>query len=259
MDTSEVRWTYAELNRRANRVAHTLARVLHNQATPLPVGLLCTPGGPILAGLLGVLKTGQPYVPLEPTLPLNRLESIAADATLTTILCSPATLEHVSSLRQRGYQIIPIEEAYLVPEETNPQVPVLPDAVAYILYTSGTTGAPKGVIQTHRNVLHHIRVYTNNLKIGPHDRLTQLSSCSFDAAVMDIFGALLNGATLYPLNLQENGPEELSSWLAKQAITVYHSTPTVYRYWLEQLNPVSTFPSLRLIVLGGEEATKSRF
>ena len=259
VQTSETNWTYEELNRQANRVAHTLCGVLPDQTTPVPVGLMCTMGAPMLAALIGILKTGHPYVPLEPNLPLSRLETIAADATLTTILCTPTTLENASSLRLRGYQIIPLDEEHLASEDTNPQIAVSSDALAYLLYTSGTTGVPKGVLQTHRNVLHHIRTYTNNLKIGPHDRLTLLSSYSFDAAIMDIFGALLNGATLYPFNLLETGPEALSPWLAQQAITLYHSTPTVYRYWLKNLKPGDRFPSLRLIVLGGEEATRDDF
>ncbi|MGD9851497.1 MAG: amino acid adenylation domain-containing protein [Nitrospirales bacterium] len=257
--TSEGSWTYAELNRRANRVAHTLLDVLPDSAGPQPIGLLCTIGKPMLAGLLGVLKAGHPYVPLEPSLPLERLETIAGDATLTTILCSPDCLDRIPFWRERGYRIIPIDEAYLAQEETNPQISLSPDALAYILYTSGTTGVPKGVIQTHRNVLHHIGVYTNNLKIGSYDRLTQLTSFSFDAAVMDIFGALLNGASLYPLNLQEADPEELSPWLVQQTITIYHSTPTVYRYWLKHLLPNMTFPTLRVVVLGGEESTRADF
>ena len=80
---------------------------------------------------------------------------------------------------------------------------VEPDRLAYILYTSGSTGQPKGVMQNHRNVLHYIRVYTNNLHLNADDRLTLLSSYCFDASVMDIYGALLNGATLYPIDIKE--------------------------------------------------------
>ena len=257
--TTEACWTYAELNRRANRVAHTLLRILPDQTSPVPVGLLCTPGTTMLAALLGALKTGHPYVPLEPTLPIGRLETIAADATITIILCSPGTMEQAVSLEQRGYQIIFLDEQSLAPAETNIPILVSPDSFAYILYTSGTTGVPKGVVQTHRNVLQHIRIYTNTLKIEQNDRLTLLASFSFDAAVMDIFGALLNGATLYPLNLQETDPAHVSTWLATQAITLYHSTPTVYRYWMKHLKPEETFPSLRLVVLGGEESTRENF
>jgi amino acid adenylation domain-containing protein len=132
----------------------------------------------------------------------------------------------------------------------------LPEAVAYILYTSGSTGRPKGVMQSHRNVLHHMRNYTNNLYINPSDKLTLLASYSFDAAVMDIFGALLNGATLYPINIKEEGLGSITQCLLEQGVTIYHSTPTVYRYFLNTLTGKEVFSKLRLIVLGGEEVHK---
>ena len=93
---------------------------------------------------------------------------------------------------------------------------VPPGRLAYILYTSGSTGKPKGVMQNHRNVLHFIRAYTNNLHLNADDRLTLLSSYCFDAAVMDIYGALLNGATLYPVDIKEEGLAGLSEWLKRR-------------------------------------------
>jgi acyl-coenzyme A synthetase/AMP-(fatty) acid ligase/acyl carrier protein len=105
-------------------------------------------------------------------------------------------------------------------------------------------------------VLHHIRVYTNNLHICAADRLTLVSSYSFDAAVMDIFGALLNGATLYPINIKEERVEDIVQWCREQALTIYHSTPTVYRYVVGALPAGTSFPALRLLVLGGEEVSR---
>ncbi|MFS8087174.1 MAG: AMP-binding protein, partial [Acidobacteriota bacterium] len=133
---------------------------------------------------------------------------------------------------------------------------VTADRPAYILYTSGSTGRPKGVIQNHRNVLHFIRVYANNLHINSTDRLTLLSSYCFDASVMDIYGALLNGATLYPIDIKRNGFAGLSEHVSNESITIYHSTPTVYRYFVETLTEPNGFPRLRLIVLGGEEVSR---
>ena len=138
----------------------------------------------------------------------------------------------------------------------NPDIYVEPDRLAYILYTSGSTGRPKGIMQNHRNVLHFIRVYTNALHISSEDRLTLISSYSFDAAVMDIYGALLNGATLYPVNIREEGLIELPSWLIEQKVSIYHSTPTVYRAFIDTLSESDIFPKMRLIVLGGEAIYK---
>ena len=135
-------------------------------------------------------------------------------------------------------------------------------------------------MQNHRNVLHYTRVYTNNLHLNADDRLTLLSSYCFDAAVMDIYGALLNGATLYPIDLKQDGLAGLAQQIVEEEITVYHSTPTVYRYFLNALSEppasaggalsepsasagrlralaLSQFPNVRLVVLGGEKVSKS--
>jgi thioesterase domain-containing protein/acyl carrier protein len=111
-------------------------------------------------------------------------------------------------------------------------------------------------MQNHRNVLHYIRVYTNNLHLNEGDRLTLLSSYCFDASVMDIYGALLNGATLYPIDIKEDGLADLPQKLFDERITVYHSTPTVYRYFVNTLAQTE-FPDLRLVVLGGEKVTRA--
>jgi amino acid adenylation domain-containing protein len=128
---------------------------------------------------------------------------------------------------------------------------------AYILYTSGSTGQPKGVVQNHRNVLHFIRAYAANLQLSPADKLTLLSGYGFDASVMDIFGALLNGAALYPIDLRETTPGELADWIDRERITVLHSTPTVFRMLTSSLEAGRVLPSLRLVVLGGEAAYRS--
>ena len=98
--------------------------------------------------------------------------------------------------------------------------------------------------------------YTNGLHISADDRMTLLYSCSFGASVSDIFGALLNGASLFPFNLREEGMTELASWLMREEITIYHSVPTVYRHFIGALTGDETFPKLRLIKLGGESVRK---
>jgi thioesterase domain-containing protein/acyl carrier protein len=112
-------------------------------------------------------------------------------------------------------------------------------------------------MQNHRNVLHYIRAYTNNLHLSSADRLTLLSSYCFDASVMDIYGALLNGAMLCPINIKQEGLAGLSQQLIDEEITVYHSTPTVYRYFIGTLNQKIEFPHLRLVVLGGEKVNRA--
>jgi amino acid adenylation domain-containing protein len=257
VQTSQYRWTYEEVNRRANQIAHTLLAQKFPAETR--VALLCAHDAPMVTAIVGVLKAGYAYVPLDPSFPPARLETIVSDAQVQAVLTESAYLPVALMLGEAAGQVLTVDEALDETNTRNPQHLVSPDILAYVLYTSGTTGVPKGVMQSHRHVLHHIRVYTNNLHLRAEDRLTLLASYGFDAAVMDLFGALLNGATLYPLNLKEADPATLSAWVQHHAITLYHSTPTVFRYWTTALNGFAPLPALRLIVLGGEAASLADF
>ncbi|HXM49944.1 MAG TPA: amino acid adenylation domain-containing protein, partial [Pyrinomonadaceae bacterium] len=301
--TPKHEWSYEELNRKANRVAQAILK-------------LCAPGedriailfdhdAPMIAAMLGTLKTGKTYVPLDPNSPEERLTQIIEDSQATALLTNSTNLalagaiwsavaersadtaldrinEHKSKAPSPLRSAVALQNLINIDEvnslEATVNLPVVePDRLAYILYTSGSTGRPKGVMQNHRNVLHYIRAYTNNLHLNRNDRLTLLSSYCFDASVMDIYGALLNGATLYPVDIKQEGLAGLSQRLIDEEITVYHSTPTVYRYFINTAaqrlrdNEVSTgsssdrvapyetkkYPDLRLVVLGGEKVTRT--
>ncbi|HEX7771130.1 MAG TPA: amino acid adenylation domain-containing protein, partial [Pyrinomonadaceae bacterium] len=248
--TSSFKWTYEELNRIANRVARSV--LLRNGPAAEQVALLFKHDAPMVAAILGALKAGKPYVPLDTGYPVKRLSYMLQDSQAKLILTNNKSLALANALAVEQVPVINIDEIGDLPVD-DINLPVTPESLAYILYTSGTTGEPKGVVQNHRNVLHHIRCYTNGLHITPEDRLTLLSSYSFDAAIMDIFGALLNGAGLYPVDLRDGGVDQLYECIADDEITIYHSTPTVYRYFAGGLNDSDVFPQLRLVVLGGEE------
>ncbi|MUG92221.1 amino acid adenylation domain-containing protein [Scytonema sp. UIC 10036] len=250
--TKKYEWTYEELNSAANQVAQTVFSITGNGSER--VALLFEHDAPGIAAILGILKAGKTYVPLDPSYPQERLAYILADSQASVILTNNVNLALAQALNQDTLYLINIDEVVVnASGDTNL---AMADTVAYILYTSGSTGQPKGVFQNHRNVLHHIRTYVNNLHISSQDKLTLFSSYSFDAAVMDIFGALLSGATLYPINIKEEGMVNLSEWLIQQGITIYHSTPSVYRYFVNTLTLKDKFPKLRLVVLGGEEVFK---
>ncbi len=233
------------------------AAVFQSELTEETVALLFGHGAEMIVGILAALKTGKIYVPLDPEYPVERLLFMLEDAGCSVLMTDDQNLALAKKLVKQGQgylKLLNISSISLNPERVYPDLnlKIPPDQPAYILYTSGSTGQPKGVYQSQRNLLHFIRTYTNSLQISETDRLTLLSTYSFDAAIMDIFGALLNGAALYPYSIKENGHlQGLVQLLQDEAITIYHSIPTVYRYLIDSLTD-ETFSALRLIVLGGE-------
>jgi amino acid adenylation domain-containing protein len=218
----------------------------------------------MISALLGALKAGKTYVPLDPTYPVERLAFILANSEATALLTNDENSALAQQLVTGDAQLINIDHPDLTDERRGATMnagvtlpSIKPERLAYILYTSGSTGKPKGVMQNHRNVLHYIRAYSNNLHLSSADRLTLLSSYCFDASVMDIYGALLNGAMLCPINIKQEGLAGLAQQLIDEEITVYHSTPTVYRYFVGTLDEEIEFPHLRLVVLGGEKVNRT--
>jgi amino acid adenylation domain-containing protein len=249
--TRSYQWTYSQLNRTANQIAQTILRAC--PPGEQRIGLLFEHDAPMIAGILAMLKAGKTYVPLDPSFPAERLAYFLEDSQSTVVLTNRRNIAVAEGLTNRGLQLINADEIDAEVSTDNPDLCISPDTLAYILYTSGSTGLPKGVVQNHRNVLHHIRTYTNSLHLNSDDKLTLFSSYGFDAAVMDIFGALLNGASLHPLDVKQENPPTLFRRVTEEKITVYHSTPSVYRYLTNALTGREDLAKIRLVVLGGEE------
>src|SRR6185503_16620439 len=250
--TNKFNWTYDELRRRAVSISRALSERLDEE--PSRVALLFDHDGPMIATTLGVLNSGNCYVPLDARYPAERLGFMVEDCQAGALVTDSSRVELARQLtRGSEIQVINIDELDFESGGPSFERRADPTSLAYILYTSGSAGQPKGVMQSHRNVLHHIRVYTNNLGISRGDRLTLLSSYSFDAAVMDIFGALLNGATLCVIDVMREGHSVMSEWIKRERISIYHSTPTLFRYFTRGLGEEEVLERVRLVVLGGEE------
>src|SRR5262249_10181709 len=154
--------TYSDLDQAARQVA---AAVLQPPLAPRGA-LLLPPEASMLIGLIGVLQAGCAYVPLDPPPPVERLAYIFGDTEISLIVCTAALRPLAERLAGTTRHVIDIDNLPAPAAE----LPVVPaDSLAYVLYTSGSTGQPKGVMQSHRNVLHFIRQYTENLRITAED------------------------------------------------------------------------------------------
>jgi amino acid adenylation domain-containing protein len=253
IDSEARRLTYWELNQIANGLAAAILQA-RGQASE-PVALLLEQGAPAIIGVLATLKAGKIYVPLDPSFPAARNQYILQDSQAAVVVTNNRNLELAKSLI-RGQLLLNLDEVAAESTDDNPGVEISPDAVAYILSTSGSTGEPKGVIQTHRNVLAVLQRYTDGLHITSQDRLSLLPSYSVTAWIANTFGALLNGACLCPFDLKERGVTQLADWMIQHEVTIYRSVPTVFRHFVATLAGQEQFPKLRLIRLGGEPLTR---
>ncbi|MFQ5683991.1 MAG: amino acid adenylation domain-containing protein, partial [Candidatus Binatia bacterium] len=246
--------TYEELNQMANCVARAILaqRGKGNE----PIALLLEHDVAMITAILAALKAGKIYVPLDPSYPLAWITSMLEDAQPGLILTNTKHRAFAQALAQQVCHVLNIDELDVHFDSENPDLSLSSDTPAYILYTSGSTGQPKGVYHNHRNVLHRVKSDTNVFHFCTDDHVSLLSSCTSNASVGDIFGALLNGATLCPFNFKEEGLVNLINWLIREEITIYHSVPTLFRHVCGTLTGVEQFPTLRLVCLGGEPVYK---
>jgi amino acid adenylation domain-containing protein len=250
--TQTRRWSYEELNKAANRAARAILEK-RGEGTE-PIALLLEKDAPMIAAMLGVLKAGKFYVPLDPAHPPARIAALLEDSQAQLIVANQRHLALAGAITEKNCAAIDFDAIDPAFPTDDLGLALSPDRLAYILYTSGSTGEPKGVAQNHRNILHKTMTYTNDLHFSAEDRILLLSPCTFSFSVGFIFGALLNGACLYPADIKEEGWNGFASRLVIEGITVYSSVPTVFRNFTGALTR-EKFPRLRLIHLGGEPVT----
>jgi amino acid adenylation domain-containing protein len=241
--------SYAELNRQANRVARRLRDL---GIGPEALAGACLPTGlRRLAALLGILKAGAGYVPLDPALPAERLAFMINDTGMTVILTDDQSQASVPDVA--GVTVVSLDAEWdrlsQLPGDDLNDTGVTPANVAYVIYTSGSTGQPKGVVVEHRQAINFLHGMTRHWRIGAGSAVLQFAAFTFDVSVMDMFMPLLGGAKVVlaaPETL--HSPPRLAALLRDANITFACLPPAVLT-----LLTGEEFPELRTLLSAGEE------
>jgi amino acid adenylation domain-containing protein len=244
--TEGERLTYRELDRRSDVLAAAIARAGGGDNAPVAVHA-AAPLTTVVA-MLATWKAGRFCVPLDPALPPARLETILRDAEAGLLVAEdPAAFAPAA-----GRRALRLGDVDLAVPASAPRPTLGPGSLACLLYTSGSTGEPKGVVRTHRNLLHRARCAVGSLGIGPDDRVSALHSPAFGAGLRDVLAALLGGATLCPFDVRRAGLAALADWIERERITVLCAVVTTLRHFLGSLEGPRRFPSIRIVRLGSE-------
>ncbi len=240
--------TYAELHRDVQRIARLVSAATAADRSQV-IGVFVPHDEHAVQALLGALASGCAYVPLDPDYPEARLRLMVDDAGVKTIVSTAALRGRATELLSHGGTVVDV--ASPVGEEV--PLPELPSAhaVAYLLYTSGSSGRPKAVVQSHGNLLVQATRFRDALSLGPGDRLAWLASISFDASIMDVYDSIVAGAALCPIDARALDLATLPSRLVERRLNILHVTPTVLRA-LARVAEATSMEGVRALVLGGE-------
>ncbi len=243
------RLTYRAVDNRANQIAHAL-RSMGIGADSI-VALCVQRSADFIIGLLGVLKAGAAYVPLDPFTPLRRLQTIMSDADIAVVLTQQELRSRFDDQAARIICLDADESLLAQQPETPPEVDLTPDNLAYVIYTSGSTGTPKGVLLTHSGVTNLIFWHNETFAVTAQDRTTQIAGLGFDATIWELLPALAAGTTIYMPDDETRGtPELLRDWLVARQISVsFLPTPLAERL-LSLEWPADSV--LRVVQTGGE-------
>jgi amino acid adenylation domain-containing protein len=241
--------SYGELDERANQLAHHL--IAEGVGPDVVVGLCTERSFEMVVGLLGIMKAGGAYLPLDPTYPPERLTLMLRDAGVLMLLTQQGLADQLSGHRVRRL-CLDTDWPMIARQSTNPpKNRALPDNLAYVIYTSGSTGTPKGVMVEHRGLVNVIEAEGEKFSVKAGDRIPQLSRITFDASLGEILICLRAGATLRLLgDDMAASVRELSMLLEKDEIDVLMISPS-----LLSLLPTNAREHLRTIVVGGESCT----
>jgi amino acid adenylation domain-containing protein len=247
------RLTYAELNGRANQLAHYL-RAEHRVGPEVVVGLAMERSPSLIAAMLGVLKAGGAYLPLDLSYPRERVRYMLEDSRVGVVLTGEGA-DAVLPPADGAWQLVSLQANWptiAAYGDANPPNVATPENTAYVIYTSGSTGAPKASWLPHRGIPYLV-LNTNYTEISAADRVAQASTASFDAAVFEIWGPLLNGAQIIGIDKDiVLSPLDLARELLSQEVTMLFLTTALFNQMAT--DAPFAFADLRYLFFGGSIA-----
>jgi non-ribosomal peptide synthetase component F len=248
--------TYDVLNRTANRISRAVLERLGFDSEP--VALLFGNGIDLIASVIGVLKAEKFFVAIDPSFPSSRIMYIMRNTETRLVLTNHANRDFARTLIGNDGRCLNIDEIDGQIDDANLNLPITPNHIATVVFTSGSTGEPKGVVKTHGYSLERAEFNIRFLAVKVQDRLSLLHSISFGSGEINLYASLLSGATLLPFDAKELG-SQLAQWLAEEKITILHCPPSLFRQLVECLPVDLALSNLRLIHLSGSPINRSDF
>jgi amino acid adenylation domain-containing protein len=249
--------TYGELFLQARNLARHLIEI--DPVKNRPVTVYLPHSASCISSILGILFAGKCFLPIDPEYPDDWAKNILAQLDSVVLITDTRGLDSALLKEMNIGTVINFDQINSSRQTDGPSVPLFPGDNAYIIFTSGTAGKPKGVVHSHRNVMRVVKDDTNSVQIKPQDRISLVSSCSFSMSVIDIFSTLMNGAGLYLYDIKKQGIARLPIWVNTEKITIFQSVTTLFTRMAESLSGQDNFPHIRLIKLGGEPVCKKHF
>lgn len=249
--------SYRELNHRANRIAHALAGACASMDRPVATLLSMSPE--YICTLFGALKAGRFYVSLAPDFPAESSRKVLAVAAPDVLITDTESLYLAEELAGDGCTILNIDALGDSLEDTNPGLEITPDALAYMVFTSGSTGVPKGVFQNQRNLLRYCRSQVEVMHLTATDCINCCSTPPVFGTITSIFAALMAGAAVFPVNVTKHGFPGLRDSLEQGHVTIFTPYVTLFRRFARTLSGNENFSAIRLVRPVGEATTSLDF
>jgi len=240
--------TYSELNMRSNQIAKAL--VSRGVKSDSIVALITRRSFEMITGIIGILKSGGAYLPIDPTYPAERIRYMLENSKTGVLLTQSGLRDEIDF---KGHIMYLDDESSYEIDASSVGRTSFPDNIAYVIYTSGSTGKPKGVMIKHRSVVNFIQGITDRIKFSPEKTILALTTVSFDIFVLETLLSLVKGLKVVIANEEQQMDfEQLAQLIAENHIDMLQVTPSRMQLMLENRSILSILGCLKDIMIGGE-------